>query len=679
MIRRNPACFLQYKNASHITRTPDQNGIQYTMMPHPLYRPRAVPALLLAVLLACSGGAPSGPPGTTDPRPTVDVAVSVQVMAFSGQTDEKTLELINRGDEPVEWRVASISVGWIAVEPASGSLAPGRTVVTVRVLRDDLSPGRHEAEIRFRLGPETIPVSVDVHHDGTPVAVLEPATIELGPDDGEGSLRLANEGNAPLEWSLSGPTWVELSAGSGTLPPSEERTIEVSPKREALDAGTHEGELALDSNGGSATVALTVEVAAPPLLALSPGELDFDSSRNSLALYIANDGDRELRWSAEASAGWLSLSLAEGSVAGQDDQRISVSASRSGLAEGTHEATIRIESNGGTEEVRAVVVVPPPAGGSGGTGGGSGEVILQGTVLDQFSRSGVSGVTVTFEGESAVTASDGSFEIRGVSDGSLQDLDFRGSEIYRRRTFARSGSGEWLVIPDAFHMSGFDDMAREYEPVTIRWVDRPRVYLDTTPPDGYENDPEFEQWVDEVRAVLTDFVSSWTNGEVPADGLSEGTSPPAEGTSGWIIVGFSEDDSDYNGSNTVGLARIYWNADNSVDSARIWLRFSLVSGDDYAWARRGVTGHEIGHAMGVGHMDGSTASIMTPSISTSSLTSFDHDVGNVLYTRSPGNASPDSDRESSFRGAMVTAGHGGMHEWICYPDPDAERAPSQTR
>lgn len=643
---------------------------------HPIRHLLATLAVV-ALAFACQSNGPASP----DEPAVVRIELSASALAIGPDLDVAAFDLANRGEVRVEWRVESISTGWMSVDPGAGALDPGQsTRVAVEISRDGLARGTHQGTIRIIAGDRTFDVTVSLEHPGAPHAALDPGSIDLGPDDSTAELRVRNTGDAPLEWTLSAPGWVGLEPASGRTDPGGEERVTVVPDRSALSAGTHTTVVSLDSDGGDATTTLTVAVPAPARLRIDPGDLDFGSTGTARTLTVINDGELALDWSADPGTGWITVEPGGGTVSPTGSQAVVVRIARSGLSAGTHQATLGLQSNGGTASVgvRLQVPAPPQDGGSdggsdgGGSDGGgdpnddSGTVALEGQILGQFTRSGVAGATVRFDGQTIQADGDGRFRLEGTASNDLRSLGLSGNGLFDRGTFARTGDSRWLVIPRSFDMAAFDDMAREYEPRTIRWVEDPDVYFDVTPPAGFPPGSELDVWIAEVRDVIASFISDWTNGEIRAARLTVGTSPPRSGTPGTIVIGFSEDSDTYNGPNTVGLARTYWMGDRSIYAARIWLRFGLITGPSRAWVRTAVVGHELGHALGLGHMDGNTQSLMTPSISTSDLSSFDRQAGNVLYTRSPGNTSPDHDSSNYYRGAL-TAAVGGTHEWICGP------------
>ena len=586
--------------------------------------------------------------------------------------------LRNAGDDPVTW-AQQATAGWVTASPTAGTLpAGGSAVVRIEVDRDGLEPGVHSGRVRFMVGQggPQVDVTVEVPAPALPMAEVSPGSVALSVEDASAAVFVTNAGGAPLSWSWEGPAWASVEPASSTTAPGSTTTVVVTPDRSALSDGTHSGTLTLESNGGQRTVALSVAVASPARLALSPLQVDFGSTSTSASVTISNAGGRALAWTVGESAAWLTATPTSGTLAPHSNTTVQLFADRGGSTAGTYVETLSIESGVGAASVEVVMTVPapgptppppsppPPSPPPPSPPPPSGSVALAGRVVDQFGGHGVAGVTVRFAGQTVTTDGTGAFSVPGDASGSLRDLTLSGGNVHSRVTFARGGDTQWRIVPESFDMGAFDDLAREYEPRTIRWTSSPSIYIDTRP-EGFAGGLELERWISEVRSDAAAFVSDWTGGMVNPGSVTVGDSPPPEGSPGTIVIHFSESDQRYSGPSTVGTARTFWSGDRSIASAAIWLRFQRYSGPSQASVRRAVLGHELGHALGMGHMNGSTASIMTPSVSTSSLTGFDDDAGLLLYTRSPGNTSPDVDNLATYRGSLAPSRATGSYEWVC--------------
>lgn len=637
----------------------------------------AATLLLVAFALSCGGASSPVDPtsGVPDPSapgqtPTVTpvVTVSASSLSLGAAQGEATVVLHNLGPGSATWSHQT-SASWITATPAGGTLpAGGSVLVRVAVDRTGLGPGTYASLLRFVVGAASLEVGVqlDVPPPFTPAAEVFPASLALGQDDASATVDVVNAGTAPLHWSWSGPGWAPVEPAGGTTAPGATTRVTVTPDRSALSDGSHTATLTLDSDGGTRVVALSVVVASPAKLSVSPSQVDFGSSGTTANVTIANGGGRPLSWTAADDAGWLSLGAGSGSVAPGASAALALAAQRGGLTPGGYSASLSISSNGGSAAVAVSLTVPapdpPPPPPS--PPPPSGSAALAGRVIDQFGGHGIAGLTVQFAGATVTTDATGTFTVPGTTSSTLRDLGLSGPGVHSRATFARSSDTEWRIVPSGFDMAAFDDMAREYEPRTIRWVGSPSVYVDVRP-DGFAGGPELDQWVSEVQSQAAAFISEWTGGTVSAGSVQVGSSPPPDGLSGTIVIHFSEDASVYGASSTVGLARTFWTGDRSISSAVIWLRFVRFSGASHAGIRRAILGHEFGHTLGMGHMHGSTPSLMTPSVSASSLTSFDQDAGFLLYTRSPGNTSPDVDSAAFFRGSLGLTRAPGFYEWVC--------------
>jgi hypothetical protein len=222
-------------------------------------------------------------------------------------------------------------------------------------------------------------------------------------------------------------------------------------------------------------------------------------------------------------------------------------------------------------------------------------------------------------------------------------------------------------VPGNFNMSAFNDVARdEWGSRTIRWVSRPTIYVDTRP-EGFQDGAEFQRWISEVQNQAAAFVSKWSGTTMSPAQVVVTSNPPRDFTGGTIVIHFSESDSDYgNSSNSIGYARVSWSSPGSMSGAAVWLRYVRYSGTSGASKRTGILGHELGHAMGMGHMSSGTPSFMYPSIgSNTDLSAFDRQAALLLYSRPPGSSSPDTDNSDGASGSLVPARAPGSIEWLC--------------
>jgi len=486
-----------------------------------------------------------------------------------------------------------------------------------------------------------------------------PLQINLGTTATTASITLKTTYSRSISWKASeSAAWLTLGTNSGTLTSGSPKKIPLTIKRDGLAAGDYTATVAISSDrGGTEAVKVTMSVAASgtTTFSVSPLQIDFGTTATSLSVTLKNTSSQSLTWSATEGVGWLGLNTMSGTISANSQKTVAISVSRSGKTAGTYSTNVRFAAGtAGSGTVTATMIVPSS----------SGTVLLAGQLINQFSGSALSGITVQYAGKSATTNSAGLFTISGSPTSTLQQLTLSGSGVHRRVTYARTGDNKWRVVPSSFDMAAFNDLAREYEPRTIRWMQSPSIYIDTRA-EGFAGGLELERWISEVRRDAPAFVSDWTGGMVGPGSVTVGNSPPPEGTPGTIVIHFSEDDQRYSGPSTVGVARTFWSGDRSIASAAVWLRFERYSGPAQANLRRAVLGHELGHALGMGHMNGSTSSIMTPSVSVASLTGFDGDAGLLLYTRSPGNTSPDVDSQSTYRGSLTPSRATGSYEWVC--------------
>jgi hypothetical protein len=487
-----------------------------------------------------------------------------------------------------------------------------------------------------------------------------PLQINLGTTATTASITLKTTYSRSISWKASeSAAWLTLGTNSGTLTSGSPKKIPLTIKRDGLAAGDYTATVAISSDrGGTEAVKVTMSVAASgtTTFSVSPLQIDFGTTATSLSVTLKNTSSQSLTWSATEGVGWLGLNTMSGTISANSQKTVAISVSRSGKTAGTYSTSVRFAAGtAGSGTVTATMIVPSS----------SGTVLLAGQLINQFSGSALSGITVQYAGKSATTNSAGLFTISGSPTSTLQQLTLSGSGVHRRVTYARTGDNKWRIVPSSFDMAAFNDVARdEYGSGTVRWTTRPTVYVDTRP-EGFTS-AELSIWISQVKIQAAEFISKWTGATIAPAAVIATSSPPSDLAPGTIVIHFSENDSRYGGNSSfIGYARMSFTSGGTISSSAVWLRYLRYSGTTGASKRKGILGHELGHALGYGHMNGETVSFMQPSLGTKiDLSSFDGLAASLLYSRSPHNTTPDSDDLDTYRGISASSAL-TMHEWVC--------------
>jgi hypothetical protein len=285
-----------------------------------------------------------------DPNPNPVLYVSPLDLDFGDTDVAGAFSIANFGGATLTWDVTE-SIPWLDASPASGT---NNDMITVTVDRTGLSEGTYNGviDVSSNGGNETVTVTMNVPYT-EPVLDVTPAALTFNEGEDAKPMSVINVGTGQLDWQItSDQSWLTATPAAG----ANGAVVSVQVDRAGMSGGTYYGNLFVTSNGGDATVPVTLVVPVPiTVLGVFPAALTFGSSETDKPLEVSNTGTGDLEWSITPDQTWLTATPASGT----NDTQVNVHVDRTGLADGAHQANLSVTSNGGDATVPIDIWVGP--------------------------------------------------------------------------------------------------------------------------------------------------------------------------------------------------------------------------------------------------------------------------------------------------------------------------------
>jgi hypothetical protein len=313
------------------------------------------------------------PPGSGS-SPKAVLVVNPTSLDFGTQTVgvqvTQNVSLANTGTQTLSWGADTGNASWLKLSSNSGKITPGGLTQVLSVTADttQLAAGSHTATLNITSngGNKQVAITVVVTNPPpTPAALtVNPSSLDFGKMDQGTTMTLQevvnNGGGQALTWNLNAsslPGWLSVDTNSGTVQMNNPQTINVTANTSNLKPGPYSATLNFTSNGGNASVPVSLFVntpVQPGQLVVTPNPLDFGAqdpnTTKTLPEMVGNKGGQALTWNLDTTSlpGWLSVDTNSGTVRPGSSQTINVTANTANLkAVVPYTATLNFTSTNG--------------------------------------------------------------------------------------------------------------------------------------------------------------------------------------------------------------------------------------------------------------------------------------------------------------------------------------------
>ena len=195
----------------------------------------------------------------------------------------------NTGTQTLNWSADTGNASWLKLSSSSGKIQPGGLPQILSVTADttQLAAGNHSAMLNIKSNGGNKQVAITVVVKGatptptptptgtTPttspaVLAVNPAGLDFGKMD-PGTTKTLQEtvsdsGGQSLTWNVDtgGTNWLSVDTGNGTVQSGGNQTLNVKADTSNLSPGPYSATLNFTSNGGNASVSVTLTVNTPP-------------------------------------------------------------------------------------------------------------------------------------------------------------------------------------------------------------------------------------------------------------------------------------------------------------------------------------------------------------------------------------------------------------------------------
>jgi len=273
---------------------------------------------------------------TAESKPVLsNVTPSLSLAAQVSQSRASQISFSNSGNAPLNYSVSSNQT-WLTIgkgsgtATVSGTLAAGNSANVEVLAQCGNAATNRRATLSITSenngGSATVPVTLNCTSAPAPEISKVTPDLTLAALTGQSDtseIQFSNSGNAVLNYTVSSNrNWLSFGTGSGsntlsgTLAANNERTVRVVGQcGTAASPRTGTITIASDTTNESATVPVTMNCTARPVLSVTPQSLDLSAEtgqQERSRISLSNTGGGSIEYVVSSNQSWLTLPAANG-------------------------------------------------------------------------------------------------------------------------------------------------------------------------------------------------------------------------------------------------------------------------------------------------------------------------------------------------------------------------------
>ena len=188
------------------------------------------------------------------------LTISTTVLDFGNNTNSLPINISNTGKGTLNWNLAT-DQSWIGLSRNNGDLEEGQqTTINIQVFRT-AQPGEFKGRLSFTSNGGDQFVDVKMFVAAEPVLTVDPEILDFGADTDQLSFNITNTGNSNLQWNTEAvPDWITITPASGV----NNQRVDVFVNRDLVTLGNYASNIDVGSNGGDATIQVSMIKTPPP-------------------------------------------------------------------------------------------------------------------------------------------------------------------------------------------------------------------------------------------------------------------------------------------------------------------------------------------------------------------------------------------------------------------------------